>query len=165
MVQTDKNPTLRTFGITIGVTVLQNTLKKHLPSELLNTFPKGAEISYAIIPQIPSLPEPLRSEVRSAFAVSIRNIWYVAIGLSGLGLLIALPAKALTLSVVTDEEWGFTNAQEKARRPNLEGEEDLTRDTAGKSESDKQQDELVPSADTEAHARLAKSHSAATANS
>ncbi|KAF8313799.1 iron permease [Clavulina sp. PMI_390] len=97
----------QTFGITIGVTILQNALTHSLPADLRSTFPAGAEISYALIPLIPTLPEPLRSEVRKAFADAIRQIWYVGIGLSGLGLLLTLPAKAVTLSLITDENWGF----------------------------------------------------------
>ncbi|KAF8313830.1 iron permease [Clavulina sp. PMI_390] len=97
----------QTFGITIGVTILQNSLTHSLPPELQSTFPAGAEISYALIPLIPTLSEPLRSEVRKAFSDAIRQIWYVGIGLSGLGLLCTLPAEALPLSLNTDENWGF----------------------------------------------------------
>jgi len=97
----------RTFGITIGVTTLQNTLKHRLPSALLFTFPDGAEISYAIIPYIHTLPEPLRSEVRRAFAVSVSNIWYTGVALSGLGLLVSLPATSTALHLFTDEYWGL----------------------------------------------------------
>lgn len=81
---------------------------------MLSAFPAGAEISYAIIPQIPNLPEPLRSQVRAAFASSIQNIWYTGIGLSALGLLLTLPAKALVLAVVTDENWAIDRANETA---------------------------------------------------
>ncbi|KAF8313800.1 MFS general substrate transporter [Clavulina sp. PMI_390] len=101
----------QTFGITIGVTILQNSLTKSLPSDLKSTFPPGAEISYALIPLIPTLPEALRDEVCKAFADAIRQIWYVGIALSGLGLVFTLPAKALPLSLVTDENWGFEREQ------------------------------------------------------
>lgn len=156
---------LRTFGITIGVTVLQNTLKRHLPSELLQKFPKGAEISYAIIPQIPSLPEPLRSEVRTAFATSIRNIWYVAIGLSGLGLLFAMPAKALVLSVVTDEEWGFDHQSGKERHRDLEVGEGSGRDNIEKTETDEREDKFTVADDEKRPAETASSLSPADVNS
>ncbi|KAF8314987.1 MFS general substrate transporter [Clavulina sp. PMI_390] len=101
----------QTFGITVGITILQNTLTRRLPSELLSQFPAGAELSYALVPRIPSLAEPLRSQVRDAFSIGIRNIWYAAAGLAGLGLLVALPAKGLPLSVVTDENWGLEERQ------------------------------------------------------
>lgn len=102
----------RTFGITVGVTILQNTLKQRLPSQILSQFPDGAEISYALIPLIPSLAEPLRSEVRTAFADSIRNIWYTGIGLSGLGMAVAFFSKSLPLTLVMDEEWAMREVNE-----------------------------------------------------
>lgn len=77
-----------------------------LPSEFLTQFPTGAEISYAVIPQISSLPEPLQSQVKAAFGLSIANIWYTVVGLAGLGLLVTLPMKGLPLHIVTDDAWG-----------------------------------------------------------
>lgn len=98
---------IRTFGITIGTTILQNGLLRELPKDFLAQFPSGAEISYAIIPKINTLPEPLQSQVKAAFGVSISHIWYFVIGLGGLGLLLTLPMQALELHLVTDENWGF----------------------------------------------------------
>lgn len=73
------------------------------------------------------LPEPLRSEVRTAFATSIRNIWYTCIGLSALGLLLALPSKGLELAIVTDENWGLNRGDDKV------GQEDRDLEAAGSS--------------------------------
>lgn len=97
----------RTFGITIGTTILQNGLLKKLPADFLTQFPSGAEISYAIIPVIRTLPEPLQTQVRVAFASSITNIWYCVAGLGGVGLLASLLMKQIELHTVMDENWGF----------------------------------------------------------
>jgi hypothetical protein len=70
-------------------------------------------IAYATIPQIPSLPSPLKEQVEVAFAKSMSVLWQVMIGIAGAGLLSALPMEELTMHLVTDENWGF---EEKAER-------------------------------------------------
>ncbi|KAG8946147.1 hypothetical protein FRC04_012002 [Tulasnella sp. 424] len=98
----------QTWGVTIGATILQNQLKAKLPPAFLEMFPaEGVEITYAAIPQIPGLPEPMRTEVRVAFASSLRVIWLTMIGLCGLGLICALGMKELKMHEVTDEDWGM----------------------------------------------------------
>lgn len=63
----------QTWGVTVGATILQNELSKKLPLDFLAMFPsQGVEIAYAVIPTIPSLSEPLRTEVREAFAESLK---------------------------------------------------------------------------------------------
>lgn len=66
-------------GIVLGSTVLNNELGQRLPTEFLNTVPGGLKGAYAAIPLITSLAEPLQTEVRTAFAQSIRVIWLVLI--------------------------------------------------------------------------------------
>ncbi|KAA1466939.1 MFS general substrate transporter [Dentipellis sp. KUC8613] len=95
------------WGITIGGTILQNELRKNLPAEFVSAFGEDTQIAYAAIPQIPSLPQPLKDEVRRAFADSVRVIWQVLTGISGLGLLISLAMKGLPLHTSTDEDWGM----------------------------------------------------------
>lgn len=70
-------------------------------------LPKGTELAYSAIPLIKSLQEPLRSEVRQAWAESTALIWQVMIGIAGLGLLCAFPMKALPLHTQVDEKWGL----------------------------------------------------------
>ncbi|KAJ3733198.1 iron permease [Lentinula guzmanii] len=94
------------LGVTIGGSVLQNFLKKNLPSDFSSTFPGGAAIAYSIIPRIPSLQEPLKTEVRTAFAESLRVLWQVMLGVSGMGLLISLTMKGLPLRTELDRKWG-----------------------------------------------------------
>ncbi|KAH7927166.1 MFS general substrate transporter [Leucogyrophana mollusca] len=95
------------WGVTIGGTILQNELKKRLPTTFTSEFPEGTAIAYSIIPVIYTLQEPLKTQVRVAFAESIRVIWRVFIGISGLGLLVSLPMKALPLHTAVDKNWGF----------------------------------------------------------
>jgi len=103
----------QTWGITIGGTILQNGLKKRLPAEFLATFPAGVQISYSLIPKIPTISEPLRSEIKAAFADSISVIWLVCVGLGGAGLLVTLLMREVKLHEVTDDKWGFEKREGK----------------------------------------------------
>lgn len=53
------------------------------------------------------MEEPLRTEVRNAFAGSLQTLWRVSIGLSGLGLLVSLGMKGLPLHTAVDGNWGL----------------------------------------------------------
>ncbi|KAI0921395.1 hypothetical protein AcW1_004613 [Taiwanofungus camphoratus] len=97
----------QTWGVTIGSTILQNELKKKLPADFVSQFPQGSEIAYAAIPQIGSLPEPLRTQVRTAFASSIDVIWKTMIGIAGLGLLSTLLLKEIPMAQHTDDSFGL----------------------------------------------------------
>lgn len=98
----------QTWGVTIGASILQNELKNKLPAVFLSMFPaEGVEIAYAAIPQIPGLQEPTKTEVRAAFAASLRVTWLTMIGVGGLGLLCVLGMRELKMHEVTDEEWGM----------------------------------------------------------
>lgn len=104
---TDYN-SIRTFGVTLGTTILQNGLKSRLPSTFLSQFPSGAEISYAIIPLIKSLPDPvLRAQVKAAFAGSISVIWLWVVGLAAAGLIATLPMRQWSLATTLDGNWGL----------------------------------------------------------
>jgi hypothetical protein len=99
---------LQSWGITIGATVLQNQLRIRLPQSYLATLPSGGvELSYAIIPQLGSLSEPLKGEVRAAFADSLKVLWEAMIAVAGIGFLSALIMKELPLQKVMDEDWGL----------------------------------------------------------
>ncbi|KIO20949.1 hypothetical protein M407DRAFT_80977 [Tulasnella calospora MUT 4182] len=101
----------QTWGVTIGATILQNELKKKLPRAFLeglgSSAGKGVEITYAAIPAIRSLEEPIKTEVKQAFAGSLRVIWLVMAGISAVGILPALGMKELKMHEVTDEDWGM----------------------------------------------------------
>ncbi|KIP05973.1 hypothetical protein PHLGIDRAFT_73402 [Phlebiopsis gigantea 11061_1 CR5-6] len=95
------------WGVTIGTAVLQTQLSHRLPEDFVQHFPGGVAIAYSAIPLIPTLDEPLRSQVRVAFADSIRVIWLVLIGVGALGLLSSLFMKGLPLHTQIDESWGI----------------------------------------------------------
>jgi len=95
------------LGITVGSTVLTNELGKKLPVAFLEQVPGGVAGAYSAIPLIATLSEPLRTQVRTAFADSIRVIWLVLIPFGGIGLITALGMKALKLETMTDEHWGI----------------------------------------------------------
>ncbi|KDE03201.1 hypothetical protein MVLG_06292 [Microbotryum lychnidis-dioicae p1A1 Lamole] len=91
------------LGVTIGSVILTNELKQKAPQEWLTSIPGGVSGAYALIPSIASLPEPLRSTVRLAFAHSIQRIWQVMIGFGGVGLIASLFMESLALQTETDE--------------------------------------------------------------
>ncbi|KAF8322732.1 MFS general substrate transporter [Clavulina sp. PMI_390] len=98
-------------GVSIGITVLQNSLKSHLSPDVLAAFPHGVEMSYSIIPIVRELPEPLKSQVRQAFAISTANIWYTMVGLGGVGFIAAFFVKSYVLHSFTDKEWALEDAR------------------------------------------------------
>jgi hypothetical protein len=89
--------------------VLQNELVQRLPDQFKVLFPQDAEIAYSAIPLVYTLPEPLRSAVRTAFADGLRTMWFVLIGISALGLVCSLLMKALPLHTKTDDDWGVVS--------------------------------------------------------
>ncbi|KAJ7146731.1 iron permease, partial [Mycena epipterygia] len=95
------------LAVTIGGSVLQNELGKRLPPAFSVQFPQGTAIAYSIIPLIRTLPEPLKSEIRVAFADSLRVVWQVLIGVSIIGLLASLAMKRLPLHTDVDKKWGI----------------------------------------------------------
>ncbi|TCD64696.1 hypothetical protein EIP91_003770 [Steccherinum ochraceum] len=97
----------QTWGITISATILQNGLKKKLPDAFVSQFPQGVEIAYAAIPVIKDLPEPLRTQVRVAFADSMSLIWKSMIGITGLGLISLLFLKEIPMRENTDATYGL----------------------------------------------------------
>ena len=62
-------------------------------------------MAYAAIPLLPSLPEPLQSQVRDAFAHSLRVLWEVMIGIAGLGLLTVLLMREVEMRSDIDKQW------------------------------------------------------------
>ena len=95
------------WAVTIGGTILQNGLAHRLPTSSAAQFGGGggASIAYAVVPQIPVLPQPLQDEVRDAFAQALSTLWTVLIGVSVLGLLVSLPMKGLPLHDELDTRW------------------------------------------------------------
>ncbi|KAI0316904.1 iron permease [Amylostereum chailletii] len=109
------------WGVTIGGTILQNELKKRLPAEFLSQFPGGTAIAYATIPLISQLPDQLKMQVRAAFADSLRVVWFVLLGVAGLGFLCSLPMKQLRLHTEVDQDWALQDNGVRAPREENEG--------------------------------------------
>ncbi|GJE88951.1 MFS general substrate transporter [Phanerochaete sordida] len=101
------------WGVTIGTAVLQTQLAQRLPRDFVDALPGGVSLAYAVIPAIAGLPEPAHTQVRVAFAQSIRVLWLVMIGVAAFGALGALLMRGLPLHTQVDERWGM---EEKARR-------------------------------------------------
>ncbi|KAI0046869.1 iron permease [Auriscalpium vulgare] len=95
------------WGVAIGGIILQNTLHRRLPASFLASFPEGVAIIYAVIPAIGQLAEPERSEVRAAFADSLKLAWRVMIGFSAAGLLTTALMREEKLRKVLDSTWGL----------------------------------------------------------
>ncbi|KAI0687844.1 Mfs1.2 [Cerioporus squamosus] len=93
------------WGISIGAAVLQNELSRRLPSEFVEQLGSGVDLAYAAIPVIPSLPEPLKDEVRQAFGESLAVIWKVMVAFLGVGLLASLAMRDVSLHDHKDEKW------------------------------------------------------------
>ena len=104
----------QSWGITISATILQNELKKKLPQEFVNLFPGGVEIAYAAIPVIPTLPEPIQTQVREAFADSLSVVWKVMIGFAAAGFVTLLLLKEVPMMSQTDETYGLKAPTEVA---------------------------------------------------
>ncbi|KIP05339.1 hypothetical protein PHLGIDRAFT_25152 [Phlebiopsis gigantea 11061_1 CR5-6] len=102
----------QTWGITISATILQNELKNKLPAAFVAQFPGGVEIAYAAIPVIRDLPEPLRTQVRVAFADSMSTIWKVMTGICALGLLSVFILKEIPMPTHKDDKYGLDVANQ-----------------------------------------------------
>ncbi|KAH9856220.1 iron permease [Lenzites betulinus] len=104
----------QSWGIVVGGAILQNVLTEKLPKSLTDTLPKGQEYAYQIVPTIPSMPEPQRTQVRNAFADGTRLIWFVMIGLSAAGLLSCLMMREEEMKTDIDETWAVVDKSKKA---------------------------------------------------
>lgn len=110
------------IGVTIGGTILQNELGTHLPAAFTARFPEGVASAYSAIPVIPTLEEPLKTQVRQAFGESLKPVWQFTIGVSGVGLLVSLLMKHLPLHTEVDKKWGIEDGKEVSVVPSMEKE-------------------------------------------
>ncbi len=91
----------------------------NLPASYLASFPAGHEIAYAAIPGIPTLAEPLRTEVMVAFAESMKVVWQTMVGISGAGFLFSLLMQEVEMVGVVDETFALQARSEKETLNNL----------------------------------------------
>jgi hypothetical protein len=92
---------------------LQNSLNRRLPTDFIEELSSGVALSYSIIPQIAALPEPLRTQVREAFADGLKLIWQTMIGISGLGLLSVLLMEEVDMKASVDSRWALESKEKE----------------------------------------------------
>ncbi|KZV84170.1 iron permease [Exidia glandulosa HHB12029] len=102
------------WGVTIGASVLQNQLLSKLPPDFVATLPKGIQVAYTAIPKIGQLEEPLRSEVREAFAESLRIVWIVILAIAAFGTACMVFMREIPMHNYTDDDWALVEGSEKA---------------------------------------------------
>jgi hypothetical protein len=106
------------WGVAISGAVLQNELSKRTPESVLNlltTAGNGASaIAYEIIPVISRFPDDVQSEIRVAFAESLRIVWFVLLGISVFGLIVSLPMRRISLATEDVAETDSIPLSEKA---------------------------------------------------
>jgi hypothetical protein len=95
----------QSWAVGIGATVIQNQLQHHLSASILFSLSTSKDITYAIIPQISSLPPPLSDAVREAFAHSINIFWKVLLAFCAVGLFSVFFQKDIPLHEQMDENW------------------------------------------------------------
>ena len=110
---------MQVWGVTIGTAVVQTQLSHRLPADFVEHFPGGVAIAYSAIPAIPTLPEPLRSQVRAAFGDSLVVLWQVMTGIAAIGLVASLFMKGLPLHTQVDESWGIEEKHAPPRKLEL----------------------------------------------
>ncbi|PPQ78839.1 hypothetical protein CVT26_011850 [Gymnopilus dilepis] len=97
----------KSWGVTIGATIIQNVLKRHLPEEFISNFTSASDLTYVAIPTIPKLGEPLKAEVRAAYSFSLRILWLTQLGLCAVGFLSVFGQKEIPLHNKKDSKWGI----------------------------------------------------------
>ncbi|EMD31220.1 hypothetical protein CERSUDRAFT_100570 [Gelatoporia subvermispora B] len=104
---------LPVWGLSVGGTILQNGLQSKLPPAFSQRFDSSSGLAYAIVPQIPGLPQPLKDQVRAAFAQSLAHNWIMLTALSAVGLAASLMMKSLPLHTDRDERWAIPEDAKK----------------------------------------------------
>lgn len=87
--------------------------------EFTSQFAEGLELAYAAIPIIPTLAEPLQSQVQDAFAASLSVVWKTMVGISGIGLISVAIMKDIPLNAVLDERFGL-DVKDKSEKEKAE---------------------------------------------
>ncbi|KAI0338621.1 MFS general substrate transporter [Trametopsis cervina] len=123
------------WGVAISGTILQNGLRTRLPAELLARYSSGAELAYAVIPDIPALSPALREQTQRAFADSLHLVWTVMLALCGAGMVSVALIEDFTLRKTTDKKWGLQE-KEKENENDKERAEEADREGEGEGEKE-----------------------------
>ncbi|SCV71578.1 BQ2448_3166 [Microbotryum intermedium] len=78
------------LGISLGATILQNELSRHLPHDIVASHFGNARFAYSAIPDIHLL---------------LRMIWLVMVGVSGMAFILSWFIEDVPLTTETDENW------------------------------------------------------------
>ncbi|KAH8831304.1 MFS multidrug transporter [Flagelloscypha sp. PMI_526] len=98
----------QTWGLTISASILQNRLLKTLPSSFILDYLSGeADVAVALIQQIPSLPDPIKGEVKGAFASSMSTIWRAMAIVSIIGFLFLALMREVPMRANTDPKYSL----------------------------------------------------------
>lgn len=81
----------------------------------MERLPAGTQLAYAAIPHMNVLPEALRIQVRSAFADSMRAVWYVMLAVSALGLISTALMREVAMMNRLDATWGLQDEKMNQR--------------------------------------------------
>ena len=93
---------------------------------------------------ISSLPEPLRSEVRVAFANSMATVWRAMLGFCAAGFLTLFLLREVPMQKVTDETYGLQKGEQEAGNAEaVELESGLSTPTPKDDDEKKRPDSLM----------------------
>ncbi|KDR72247.1 hypothetical protein GALMADRAFT_143106 [Galerina marginata CBS 339.88] len=97
------------WGVSIGGTILQNSLTSRLPNMPFIDVKshEGGQLAYSIIPQIPKLPADLKLPVQTAYLQSLRQLWVAFTIFGALGMATVFMMKSYPLKRVLDAKWGI----------------------------------------------------------
>ncbi|KAJ7719955.1 MFS general substrate transporter [Mycena metata] len=97
----------QSWGIAIAGSVIQNKLSGTLPKSVIRQFSSPSDLVYGVIPEISTMPEPLKLQVQDAFVESIKLVWIIMASLCAIGLLTVCLIKDIPLSRQVDKKWGL----------------------------------------------------------
>ncbi|KAF9477032.1 iron permease [Pholiota conissans] len=108
------------WGVSVGGTILQNALKRKLPESAIlgqeQVLTNGQQLAYAIVPLIPTLPQPLQLEVSQAFLESFREVWIAFAICAAIGLCSWFAMKNYPLKKSIDGKWGIDRSKKEPEK-------------------------------------------------
>ncbi|PWN52263.1 iron permease [Violaceomyces palustris] len=94
----------QTMGITIGSTVLQNSINRNLFRSCEKKL-KGSSTAAVAIERVHKLPPEIRKKIRKAFSTSFRSVWIATLPFAVLGLASCFFLKHYKLHDEVDEQY------------------------------------------------------------
>jgi hypothetical protein len=103
------------MGVAIGGSILQNFLSSKLPASYIAQLPTGVSFAYSAIPTLRFLPPDLQLQIRQAFSDSMRMLWLIMIGISGIGLVSVFFMKEIPMRNDIDEQWAMEQKRKEEK--------------------------------------------------